>query len=74
MATLTELEIKLADAEDALANALTNQSYRSGSFTKQNQDIQGLRNYITYLEGKIAIVRNKGRIPGSSVVFGGNRG
>ena len=74
MATLTELETKLTNAEDALANALTNQSYRSGPFQKQNQDIQSLQNYIIHLEGKIAIVRNKGRIPGSSVVFGGNRG
>lgn len=74
MATLTELETKLADAEAALANALKSQSYRSGPFQKQNQEIKGLKEYITYLEGKIAIVRNKGRVPGSSVVFGGNRG
>jgi peptidoglycan hydrolase CwlO-like protein len=74
MASLTDLETKLAAAEDALESALKSQSYRSGPFQKQNQEIKGLKEYIQYLEGKIAVVRNKGRVPGSSVVFGGHRG
>lgn len=76
MSTITELQADLAKYKSARDRILdSGQDVRDSSGRRlTSADLDALEKRISDLEARIAIAGNNGRVPGSSVVFGGHRG
>lgn len=74
MATITELEQDLADYKEARRRVLLSQSYTVGQRTLSRANLEEIERAIRRLEHRLAIAKNDGKAPGSSVVFGGHLG
>jgi hypothetical protein len=76
MSTIAELQADLEKYKAARDRILTGAQdvSDSGGRRMTHADLKVLEQSIADLERRISIASNSGRAPGSSVVFGGNRG
>jgi hypothetical protein len=75
MATEAEVQARLTAylaAEDTVLNSA--QSYKIGTRSLTRADLAEIRAEIARLENRLAVVKNSGQVPGSSVIFGGHLG
>lgn len=73
MATLSELQERLALYRKAEASVLQAQEYQYGSRRWTRANLSEIRAEINSLENRIAAVRNNGLFGHSVAVFGGRR-
>ena len=74
MATSAEIQTQIDTLEAAKLKILSAQSYKIGSRSLVRADLAEINRELSELRIRLAIVQNNNRVPGSTVIFGGNLG